>query len=156
MRTRGQSSIEFLFVTAAGLLLVVVVAFSFLSASRSAEDRARLTQVNNIGNSIVEQASTVYALGANSWVNIDVNMPQSVVAVYTAENRAIVFDVQTSTGIVSLPVFSPTPLVGAAPAVGVRNDINTTIGTAHIQIHSGNTPIRVTSQGSVVLVQAIG
>lgn len=151
MGERGQASIEFLLVSAAGLLLIVVVAFTFLSASRGTEDAARLQQVTTIGSSIIEQAGIVYALGTDSWIDVEVNLPSDVVAIYTIEGTSLVFDVVTQAGIVSQPVFSSVPITGVN-TVGVRSDIN----LPPTNIHSGTMEIRVTSLGTQVEIRAMG
>lgn len=145
---RGQSSVEFLVVTGIGLLMLTGVAMVYLSYTRGSSDSVRLQQVNAIGETILQQASRVYGLGSNSWISVDVSMPEGVQDVYTVENNTLVFDVSTSNGIVSQPVFSTIPIFGVNQS-GVRWYI--TNGTV---IHSGATRLRITSNGANVTIQA--
>jgi hypothetical protein len=150
MKKSGQSSIEFLFVTGIGLLLIVAVAFAFLHATRGSEDKVRLQQAGVISASILQQANTVYSLGRNSWVTMDIVVPEEVVAIYTVENSSLVFEVTTSRGIVAQPVFSSTPITGVRP-VGVVSYIN----DPSTVIHDGPTQLRITSLGSTVEIKAV-
>ena len=99
-----------------------------------------------LGSSIIAQAETVYALGINSWVTIEVNVPPNVQQIYTVENRTLVFEMQTGGGVVSQPVFSDVPIMGIVTIVN-QSFLNTTI-------HSGNTKIRIYSNGTLVILSA--
>jgi len=150
MRKRAQSSVEFLAVTGIGILIIVGVAGVYLSYTKSNQDKVALQQVTNIGESVMQQVSTVYSLGKNSWVTLNVDMPDSVLAVYTVENNALVFDVGTIYGTVSQPVFSSITIIGVNTS-GQKSFIN----TGNVTIHSGKTALRITSQGNNVTIQAI-
>lgn len=145
----GQSSVEFLLVTAVGLLLLTSVSFFFLQQNRATTDTVRLQQATDVGHELLQQALYVYSLGANSWVTVEISMPDDVLAVYTVENDTVVFDVATRNGIVSQPVFSDIPITGINVS-GVRAYVNN-----NTRIHPGSTEFRVTSQGGIVTIAAV-
>jgi hypothetical protein len=149
-QVRAQSSVEFLAITGIGLLLITTVAAAFLSYTRDTGDQVALKQVNDIGNTILGQASTVYSWGGYSWVSVDAVLPDSIVAIYTTENNTLVFEVATQNGIVAQPIFSTTPITGVN-VVGTRAHLNN--GT--MTIHEGATKFRITSLGSIVQIQAV-
>jgi hypothetical protein len=149
---RGQSSIEFLMITGIGLLLITSVSFFFLQQSRSTADTTRLQQATDAGNTILGQALYVYSLGANSWVTVEISIPDDVLAIYTVENRTLVFDVGTRDGMVSQPVFSGVPVAGASlPDAQERRHVNDTT-----VVHSGRMRFRITSLGDTVQIRAVG
>lgn len=130
--------------------MITGVSFGYISYTNSQNDQVKLQQVTAIGTEIISTATRVNELGSNSWVTVDVSLPEEVLDIYTVENNTLVFDVATQGGIVSQPVFSPTAIMGITP-VGNRTYVN----DATLAIHSGRTRFRVTSQGSVVSVQMI-
>jgi hypothetical protein len=147
---KGQSSVEFLVITAVGLFLISAVAYSFIRYTHATEDEATLQQASDIGDSILSEAAGVYARGGNTWVTLEVSMPENVQSVYTAEDRALVFDMGTSNGMLSQPVFGTVPIRGVN-GTSAKAFVNN--GT--ITIHEGKTRFRISSQGSYVLIQAM-
>ncbi len=118
---RGQSGIEFLAVTGIGMLLLLGVSFLLLSDSRTSRDEAEIQQAAQVGAVILSQANIVLAQGTNSWVTVEAQMPQSVKGIYlvdtsVAQKSAIVFEMQTSKGLIYVPVFSKLDLEGPVSA----------------------------------------
>jgi len=147
---RGQSGIEFLAVTGIGMLLLLSVSFLLLSDSRSSRDRAEVQQAEQIGSELLSQARVVAAQGRNSWVTVEAQVPSSVDAIYTVENNTIVFDVMTSSGLVSQPVFSLIPVsgwYGIGQKMYLYNSSSTTIG-------GGVTRFTVAANGTAVILSA--
>lgn len=147
---RAQSSVEFLLITGIGLFLISTAAIAFLSYTKQSGDDARLTQVTEIGNEILRQASWVYSLGGYSWVTVDATVPEGVTAIYTTESNALVFDVQTQYGVVSQPIFSTTPITGVNSTGAVSYVYN-----GSINAHQGQVKFRVTGTGPIVEIQAV-
>jgi hypothetical protein len=147
---KGQSSLEFLVITAIGLFLIGGVTYGFLSYNQDTQEKARVQQATYVGNQLITAATSMYSKGTNSWTTIDVSMPPDLLAVYTVENNTLVFDVGTAQGTISQPVFSDVPIAGVR-LDGSKLHLNN--GT--VVIHDGQTKFRVTSLGSVVTIQAI-
>lgn len=150
MRKRAQTSVEFIAVSAIGMLLVVAIGAFYVNFAKGNEDAVRMQQVTSVGATIISQAQNVYSYGKNNWVTIDARIPDKVSAIYTVEGKALVFDVETSYGTVSQPVFSLTPITGVQP-IGSKIHVN----NASMSIHSGNMRFRATSLGGVVEIQAV-
>jgi hypothetical protein len=147
---KGQSSIEFLIITGIGLLLITATAFAFINYTKGSSDKVQVQQVSSIGAAILEQVDTMYALGANSWITMDVVMPQDVTAMYTVNDEALVFEVGTSQGVVKQPVFSNVPIRG----VNTSGEISYVYNES-VVLHSGPTKFRISSLGAVVTIQAV-
>lgn len=150
MKKRAQSSIEFLAVTGIGLLLIVGVSATYLTYSKGNEDKTRIQEATTAGQNIIQQAKTAYALGKNSWLTLEVTMPDKVLAIYTVENNTLVFDIGTQHGIISQPIFSSVPILGVND-MGTKNYIT----NGSVLLHAGKTGFRVTSLGANVTIQAV-
>lgn len=148
--TRAQSSIEFLMVTGIGLLLLTTVVAGYLQYQRGNEDRVQVEQAYAIGTNILEKVQFVYALGGSSWETITVTMPDNVVDVYAVENNTLGFTLATSSGLTNQLLISDIPINGTRTVNG-----HSSIYNGSITIHGGTTKIRITSQGSLVQIQAI-
>ena len=146
---RGQSSVEFLLVTGIGLVLLTAVAMGYLTYTRASEDKMRVQQVQDIGNSIMQQANRVNSWGGNSWLPVDVTMPNNVLAIYTVDNNTLVFDVATKEGTISHPIFSTVTIVGVNQ-VGAKSFVN----NGSVTIHEGTMHFRVTGRGTDVQIEA--
>ena len=147
--TRGQSGIEFLAVTGIGMLLLLGVSFFLLSDSRSSRDQAEVQQAAQIGQELIGQARVVQAQGRNSWVTVEAQIPKSVQSIYTVEDNTIVFEVGTSNGVVSQPVFSLIPVSGWY-VVGPRKYLYNYSATP--VVGGGTFRFTVTANGTTVLL----
>jgi len=148
---RGQSGIEFLAITGIGMLLLLGVSFLLLSDSRTSRDKAEVQQADQIGSQIISQARIVQAQGRNSWVTVEAQVPKSVKAIYTVEDNTLVFEIITSSGQVSQPVFSIVPIVGwyyVGPRKYLYDPTSTTVG-------GGVMRFNVLSNGSSVVISHI-
>ena len=59
----GQSSVEFLPITAIGLLLITTVTYTFLQYNKDTQDEATVEQVSSAGLVLLQKAGEMYSYG---------------------------------------------------------------------------------------------
>jgi len=78
-RKKGQSSVEYLSIVGIALLMLVPATILFTNYTRSTNDEIVANQYNLIGTTILEKAEEMYVLGEDSWVTIQVMLPESII-----------------------------------------------------------------------------
>lgn len=142
---RGQISVEFLMITAISLTIIGASAFVLLDYTRSASDQTGLQQVADIGYRVVSEAQNVYVYGDQSFVTVETSLPEGIRDIYVVDNSTLVFELATSRGAVTVPVFSDVPLSGMREVIP-RDFIN----AADMPFSQGRATIRVTAVNGVL------
>ena len=75
---KGQSAIEYIFIVALALLIVIPGTIIFYQYSQSSQKAIVSSQIYKIGTDMVSSAHTMYSLGDNSWQTIELNLPSTV------------------------------------------------------------------------------
>lgn len=83
---KGQSSVEYIFVVALALLLIIPGTIIFFQYSQSSQKAIVSSQLYKIGNDLVSTGELMYSVGENSWQTIEVNFPSSVQSVTVYNN----------------------------------------------------------------------
>lgn len=118
---RGQSGIEFLAVTAIGLMMLVGISLFILSGSSAERDETALQQGHQILSTLASQAETVWAMDKNSWLTPEVTLPENTKALYTVEGDTLVIEIGTSYGgTIAQPYFMRVPISGGYTSDGTR------------------------------------
>jgi len=142
---RGQAGVEFLAVTAIGLLMIVGVSLFLLGQSRAQQDETALQQAQNGLTILANQAERVWALGRNSWVTVEFTLPETTSAFYSVEGNTLVMEIGTTYGLVAQPYFMPVPVMGGYDTVGERTNIFRTGeergGPVRIRVHNNGTEV---------------
>ncbi len=105
MTDRGQFAVEHLLVVAFGLLVIIPIIYFFYNYSVSQVDEVSMTQLNRMGNDILNNAESVYYMGKPSRITLDSNMPSGVRNITVLGSKELVFWV-TYNGKVSEVAFS--------------------------------------------------
>lgn len=147
VRIRGQSGIEFLAVTAVGLLMITGISIFLLGQTQSEQDSVTLQQTQQVMTVLASRAQQVWARGPNNWDTVDVTLPSNVANISTVENNTLIIDIDTVyAGRITQPYFMPVPISGGYGTDGER--------TAVFQPGSergGPISIRVSSNGTAVI-----
>ena len=107
-RKKGQSSIEYLSIVGIALLMLVPATILFTNYTRSTNDEIVANQYNVVGNTILEKAEEMYVLGEDSWVTIEVMIPESLLNATLEDNGRELVLIHTSTSDTSSTVFFTT------------------------------------------------
>ncbi|MGM5481568.1 MAG: hypothetical protein ACQESE_04115 [Nanobdellota archaeon] len=75
---QGQSSIEYLFIVAIALLMIVPGTALFFQYSQNSQESLQHSQVFKIGNELVETGEMIYSVGENSWQTVEVSFPDAI------------------------------------------------------------------------------
>jgi len=142
---KGQASFEFLLVTALAISILLASTYFIFSYTQSNAERTAMTQSAQIGYQIVDQARNVFIFGEGSFVTVQSNTPEQMVAIYTTDNRTLVIELETTRGIIPIQVFSDVDIRGVN-VVGDRTLVNSDLQ----QVRPGRTSYRIESRGSWV------
>ncbi|MFP4118501.1 MAG: hypothetical protein ACLFTH_00420 [Candidatus Woesearchaeota archaeon] len=77
-KKKGQSSIEYLFIVAIALLLIVPGTALFYQYSRNSQESLQHSQIFKIGSELVETGEMIYSVGENSWQTVEISFPDAV------------------------------------------------------------------------------
>ncbi|MFP4523298.1 MAG: hypothetical protein ACOCQQ_01840 [Candidatus Nanoarchaeia archaeon] len=83
---KGQSSVEYIFVVALALLLIIPGTIIFFQYSQNSQKAIVSSQIYKIGNDLVGTGELMYSVGENSWQTIEINFPSSVQSVMVYEH----------------------------------------------------------------------
>ena len=111
MPDRGQFAVEHLLVVAFGLLVIIPIVYFFYNYSVSQVDEVSMTQLNRMGNDILNNAESVYYMGKPSRITLDTNMPSGVKNITVLGSKELVFWA-TYNGKVSEVAFSSNVPIG--------------------------------------------
>lgn len=92
MSDKAQFAVEHMLVIALGILVIIPIVYFFYNYSVSQMDEVSMTQINRMGNDILNSAESVYYMGKPSRVTLDTNMPPGVNGIYILGTKEIVYN----------------------------------------------------------------
>ena len=92
----AQSSVEYIFIVAFALMIVIPGAYVFSQYTTGSQAALRNAQIYKTGNDIVDSAELMYSVGENSWQTLEITFPEGV-------DQVKVFN--TSNGITELVIY---------------------------------------------------
>jgi hypothetical protein len=111
---KAQMSIEYLFVIALAMGMVLVTAYVYFVQSSEISEQQQITNVEVMAQDILSVAKNVYHAGGISKKTANYKMPPIVNNVYVVEN-ALVFNVTTDGSTYELVYYSDVPIIGDFP-----------------------------------------
>jgi uncharacterized protein (UPF0333 family) len=113
---RGQSSVEYIFIVAFALMIIIPGAFVFTQYSSDSQTGLRNAQIYRVGNDIVDSAALMYSVGENSWLTIDVTFHSDVrdVKVYNGTNGNSLVITYQDTSLSSAVFFTEIPMTNSS------------------------------------------
>ena len=111
---KAQMSVEYLFVIALAMGLVLITAYVYFIQSSEISQEQQLTNIEVMAQDILSTAKNVYYAGGISKKTTDYKMPSIVNNVYVMEN-ALVFNVTTDGSAYDLVYYSDVPITGIFP-----------------------------------------
>jgi len=116
---RAQMSVEYLFVVALAMGMILVTAYVFFMQTSDVSEEQQLSTIEIMGNDLLSVARNVYYSGDLSKKTVQYTMPSIVNNIYVADN-ALVFNVTTSGATYDIVYYSDVPLQGDFPETAVE------------------------------------
>jgi hypothetical protein len=139
---QGQGAFEYILVVAIAMILIVPGVILFYNYSLKSNDEVMRSQIDMIGNDIMDAAEKVYYIGEYSWQSVKVDVPDKVTNIYILGNSELVIDYHSIAGDSQAVFFSDNINISAGGNAGSISN----------SIHPGLNIIKVISMGSYVLI----
>jgi hypothetical protein len=127
---KAQMSVEYLFVVALAMGMVLVTAYVFFAQSNQVSEEQQLTTVEIMGNDLLSVAKNVYYSGLLSKKTVQYTMPSVVNNLYVEDN-ALVFNVTADGSTYDLVYYSDVPIQGIFPETKIYTE-----QIAHILVYN--------------------
>ncbi len=111
---KAQMSVEYLFVVALAMGMVLVTAYVFFMQTSEVSEEQQLSTIDIMGNDLLSVSKNVYYSGEVSKKTVQYLMPSIVNNIYIADN-ALVFNVTTSDSTYDIVYYSDVPIQGIFP-----------------------------------------
>ena len=139
--SKAQFSVEYLFVIAFAMGVVLITAYAFFIQSRESTTDQQLATIDFIAHDMLSNAKNVYYAGALSKKTLRYTMPQILTNISVTADNAIVFTV-TKEGVTSeLLYFSDVPIEGYFP-----HDAGYTQQITHILVYNNDTYVMLCTE----------
>lgn len=140
---KGQISVEYLMILGVTFVMIIGASYVFYNYSQSTNTEIVKSQVNVLGNKLVNQAEAIYSVGEGSLVRLPLTVPEEVEEIYVVDSNTLVIAINTPSGTSDSIFFTDFPIDGTANRPGGGR----TIGP----IYEGKMEITIQSRGSYVL-----
>ena len=126
MYKKAQPALEYLMIIALVLGIIVPTTYFLFRTASESNVKILYSQINRIGNNIIDTAETVFFSGEGAKIVLEVNMPKGVTNVKILANRELVFDIVSELGTTEAVFFSsPTiPIMSDDSAANCVNNGN--------------------------------
>lgn len=78
MLIRGQSSVEYLFVVAIALMMIIPGSIIFYRYSSDSQEALVNNQIYRSGSDLVTNAELMYSIGSDSWQTMSITFPETI------------------------------------------------------------------------------
>lgn len=155
MKRKGQSSVEYIFIVAFALAIIIPAAVLFYRYSADSQENLAASQITRIGNDIVDSAELMFSVGENSWQTLELTVPNQV------QSMTIVYDVSGATNLTEVAIrfgdgssstalfFTPIPLRNVSPSDPTYTSC---VAGCQVYLSPGLNKIRVSSHPSDVVI----
>lgn len=153
---RAQSSVEYIFIVAFALMIVIPGAFVFSQYSSASQSSLRNAQLYKVGSDLIDASELMFSVGENSWQTVDITLPNDVVSmtVYDGADGINELVIEYEDLYISQAVFfTEVPLKNSTSNEAFIQDCT---NGCSIPIHDGKNSIRVESlRNSIVVLRVI-
>jgi len=145
MIAKAQSALEYLMIIALVLGLIIPITYLFFRYSSQSTEQIIDSQINQIGNSIVDTAEIVYFSGENSKIILEINMPERVGDIYILANRELVFEISSEIGETEAVFFSSVgiPMTEGTDLTEIAGQGRNKIKIESVDDGAGGTEVRI-------------
>ncbi|MCA9477773.1 MAG: hypothetical protein KC535_01355 [Nanoarchaeota archaeon] len=153
---RAQSSVEYIFIVAFALMIIIPGAFVFSQYSSSSQAGLRNAQIYKIGSDLIDASELMYSVGENSWQTVDLTFHPDIqsLTVYNGSDgiNELVIKYQDRYGSEAV-FFTEIPITNSSSTDTFIEDC--TNGCV-IPFHEGKNSIRVESlRNSIVVLRVV-
>ena len=114
MSVKSQVSIEYLMIMGFVVVMTIPLLVLYYTYTTNSRDEIITSQVNQIATRIVDATESVYFLGEPSQTTIRVYIPNQIKGA-SLDNKEILFNVSTRTGVSEIVQISSVNLTGSLP-----------------------------------------
>lgn len=106
-KSKAQSSVEFLMVIGIATILILPGIYLFLNNAQGSKAQAVSSQVYLAGNQMLRSGTELYVLGDESWLTIELSLPEEVTEVNLSNSgEDLVIKYGTTQGISDMVFFA--------------------------------------------------
>jgi len=139
---KSQSSVEYLMIVGLSLLFILPASYLFYNYAKNSEDSVMASQISRAGNSIIRGAEEVYIIGNNSWITLELYIPDGFHLARLDNGQELIFEYYTQQGLSEAVFFSDIRLVNE------DGDCD----TCDLPFTTGTNNVRITSRGGYVSI----
>ena len=110
----AQSSLEYLLIVALTFAIIVPTTYLFYNYSRESTQEISDAQITKIGRSIIDLSETIFYSGQGSKTVIELNVPESIASAEIIDNRELVFNITSGSGVSEIVFFSSVNITTAS------------------------------------------
>lgn len=138
---KGQFSMEYLFVIAFAMSIVLISAYAFFIQSRESTEEQQLATIEIIARDVLSNAENVYYAGPLSKKTLRYTMPQILNNISVTGDNALVFSISSDGAIRELAYYADVPIQGYFP-----HDPSYTQQIAHILVYNNDTYVMLCTE----------
>jgi len=114
MPLKSQVSVEYMLIMGFVALMIVPLIILYYTYITNSNDEIISSQVNQLAKGIVDSAESVYFLGEPSQTTLRIYIPNRIIGA-SLDNKEVVFNVSTKSGISQIVQVSSIDLMGKLP-----------------------------------------
>jgi hypothetical protein len=122
---KGQVAIEYMIITAIGLMIVLVGSGYLLRTFGEYSDENNISLAKNTVNKIGETSDLIFSRGSPSKIKIEITIPENVEEI-SFSNKTVLFRLKTSSGINSIYYSTIAQISGSLPTKSGRYYVSLT------------------------------
>lgn len=130
---KSQISVEYLLIIGFVAVITIPLIILYYNYTADSSDEIIVSQVDQIARKIVDTAESVYFLGEPSQNSIRVYIPNHIAGA-SLDNKEVLFNVSTKTGISEIVQVSSVDLTGNLPVTQGTYSITLKARTANVEI----------------------
>ncbi|MBN1377312.1 hypothetical protein JW949_03190 [Candidatus Woesearchaeota archaeon] len=151
LRRKSQAAVEYLTIVGVAFAIIFPAAILFYNYSQTSNIEVMESQINVVGNKILDRAEAMYSLGEGSWVQLEANIPDIVNNIYFIPKEEMVVAYKTQQGVEETVFFTDlnitTPYNFTDSGVVLYNISD--------DFHTGLIKVKIESRGDYLVIQLI-
>ena len=150
---KAQVSVEYLIILGLTITIILGAVYVFVDYLHGSGTQVISSRINSLGNRIVQQSESIYAVGDGSWIIIDIEYPDTIVEAYTVDYEVggipkseLVLVVRTPEGNSESVFFSDINITGVGPVTNQKRSLG--------NVREGKASIKIESRGDHILLNS--